>query len=148
MFGTKVFIKKKQQKTACQLGGVHLMCCTYLSVIAVPSKLSVWVVQVCLLFLLNQLGFASNPREVIQPEVMEEMVVSCVIKHLNLVDALQSLINFQYQEEHAEEYDLLCKIMGETFKKLNAMERQLQVQNYKIKGFFSLFENNDVLGAC
>ena len=43
---------------------------------------------------------------------MEEMVVSCVIKHLNLVDALQSLINFQYQEEHAEEYDLLCKIMG------------------------------------
>lgn len=69
-----------------------------------------------------------NPREVIQPEVMEEMVVSCVIKHLNLVDALQSLINFQYQEEHAEEYDLLCKIMGETFKKLNAMERQLQVK--------------------
>lgn len=64
----------------------------------------------------------------IQPEVMEEMVVSCVIKHLNLVDALQSLINFQYQEEHAEEYDLLCKIMGETFKKLNAMERQLQVK--------------------
>lgn len=63
----------------------------------------------------------------IQPDVMEEMVVSCVIKHLNLVDALQSLINFQYQEEHAEEYDLLCKIMGETFKKLNAMERQLQV---------------------
>lgn len=53
-------------------------------------------------------------------------MVSCVIKHLNLVDALQSLINFQYQEEHAEEYDLLCKIMGETFKKLNAMERQLQ----------------------
>lgn len=98
--------------------------------------------------MLNQLGFASNPREVIQPEVMEEMVVSCVIKHLNLVDALQSLINFQYQEEHAEEYDLLCKIMGETFKKLNAMERQLQVQNYKIKGFFSLFENNDVLGTC
>lgn len=60
--------------------------------------------------------------------MMEEMVVSCVIKHLNLVDALQSLINFQYQEEHAEEYDLLCKIMGETFKKLNAMERQLQVK--------------------
>lgn len=74
-----------------------------------------------------------NIREVIQPEVMEEMVVSCVIKHLNLVDALQSLINFQYQEEHAEEYDLLCKIMGETFKKLNAMERQLQVRKQKTR---------------
>lgn len=82
----------------------------------------------------------------IQPEVMEEMVVSCVIKHLNLVDALQSLINFQYQEEHAEEYDLLCKIMGETFKKLNAMERQLQVQNYTNKRVF-LFENIGVLQA-
>ncbi|XP_050780210.1 probable E3 ubiquitin-protein ligase HECTD4 isoform X5 [Gopherus flavomarginatus] len=70
--------------------------------------------------------FRPSIKEVIQPDVMEEMVVSCVIKHLNLVDALQSLINFQYQEEHAEEYDLLCKIMGETFKKLNAMERQLQ----------------------
>lgn len=88
--------------------------------------------------MLNQLGFTSHPREVIQPEVMEEMVVSCVIKHLNLVDALQSLINFQYQEEHAEEYDLLCKIMGETFKKLNAMERQLQVQNYTNKRVFFL----------
>lgn len=76
----------------------------------------------------------------IQPEVMEEMVVSCVIKHLNLVDALQSLINFQYQEEHAEEYDLLCKIMGETFKKLNAMERQLQVQNYTNKRVFFFWE--------
>ncbi|XP_069475595.1 probable E3 ubiquitin-protein ligase HECTD4 isoform X3 [Ambystoma mexicanum] len=70
--------------------------------------------------------FRPSIKEVIQPEVMEEMVVSCVIKHLNLVDALQSLINFQYREEHIEEYDLLCKIMGETFKKLNAMERQLQ----------------------
>lgn len=70
---------------------------------------------------------------------MEEMVVSCVIKHLNLVDALQSLINFQYQEEHAEEYDLLCKIMGETFKKLNAMERQLQVSESKTFVFIYLF---------
>uniref|UniRef100_A0A8B9QIM2 HECT domain E3 ubiquitin protein ligase 4 n=1 Tax=Apteryx owenii TaxID=8824 RepID=A0A8B9QIM2_APTOW len=79
--------------------------------------------------------FRPSIKEVIQPEVMEEMVVSCVIKHLNLVDALQSLINFQYQEEHAEEYDLLCKIMGETFKKLNAMERQLQMNkcNNKMK---------------
>lgn len=53
--------------------------------------------------------------------------MSCVIKHLSLVDALQSLVNYQYREEHAEEYDLVCKIMAETFKKINAMERQLQV---------------------
>lgn len=113
---------------ACQLDDMHLICCKYLFVNAMSSKLQIRFVEVCSLFLLNQLGFTYNPREVIQPEVMEEMVVSCVIKHLNLVDALQSLINFQYQEEHAEEYDLLCKIMGETFKKLNAMERQLQVK--------------------
>lgn len=53
--------------------------------------------------------------------------MSCVIKHLSLMDALQSLVNYQYREDHAEEYDLLCKIMAETFKKINAMERQLQV---------------------
>ena len=63
----------------------------------------------------------------IRPDVMEEVIVSCVIKHLTLVDALQSLVNYQYREEHAEEYDLVCKIMTETFKKINAMERQLQV---------------------
>ncbi|KAI4821007.1 hypothetical protein KUCAC02_028960, partial [Chaenocephalus aceratus] len=57
---------------------------------------------------------------------MEEVIVSCVIKHLSLVDALQSLINNQHREDHAEEYDLVCKIMAETFKKINAMERQLQ----------------------
>lgn len=60
---------------------------------------------------------------------MEEVIVSCVIKHLSLMDALQSLINYQYREDHTEEFDLLCKIMAETFKKINAMERQLQVSS-------------------
>ncbi|XP_061115937.1 probable E3 ubiquitin-protein ligase HECTD4 isoform X3 [Conger conger] len=70
--------------------------------------------------------FRPSIKEVIRPDVMEEVIVSCVIKHLTLVDALQSLVNFQYREEHGEEHDLLCKIMAETFKKINAMERQLQ----------------------
>lgn len=60
---------------------------------------------------------------------MEEVIVSCVIKHLSLMDALQSLINYQYREDHTEEFDLLCKIMAETFKKINAMERHLQVSS-------------------
>lgn len=67
---------------------------------------------------------------------MEEVIVSCVIKHLSLVDALQSLINYQYREDHAEEYDLLCKIMAETFKKINAMERQLQVSVFYSSAFY------------
>ncbi|KAL4646588.1 putative E3 ubiquitin-protein ligase HECTD4 isoform X5 [Arapaima gigas] len=70
--------------------------------------------------------FRPSIKEVIRPDVIEELIVSCVIKHLGLVDTLQSLVNFQYREEHAEEHDLLCKIMAETFKKINAMERQLQ----------------------
>ncbi|CAF93792.1 unnamed protein product [Tetraodon nigroviridis] len=70
--------------------------------------------------------FRPSIKEVIRPDVMEEVIVSCVIKHLSLMDALQSLINYQYREDHTEEYDLLCKIMAETFKKINAMERQLQ----------------------
>ncbi|KAM7391556.1 hypothetical protein PAMP_022238 [Pampus punctatissimus] len=70
--------------------------------------------------------FRPSIKEVIRPDVMEEVIVSCVIKHLSLVDALQSLVNYQYREDHVEEYDLVCKIMAETFKKINAMERQLQ----------------------
>ncbi|ROL42235.1 putative E3 ubiquitin-protein ligase HECTD4 [Anabarilius grahami] len=70
--------------------------------------------------------FRPSIKEVIRPDVMEEVIVSCVIKHLGLVDALQSLVNFQYREMHREEHNLLCKIMAETFKKINAMERQLQ----------------------
>ncbi|XP_063042342.1 probable E3 ubiquitin-protein ligase HECTD4 isoform X2 [Engraulis encrasicolus] len=70
--------------------------------------------------------FRPSIKEVIRPDVMEEVIVSCVIKHLMMVDALQSLVNFQYREEHPEEHDLLCKIMAEAFKKINAMQRQLQ----------------------
>lgn len=68
---------------------------------------------------------------------MEEVIVSCVIKHLSLVDALQSLVNYQYREDHTEEYDLLCKIMAETFKKINAMERQLQVSGSCFSAFLA-----------
>ncbi|TSW08319.1 putative E3 ubiquitin-protein ligase HECTD4 [Bagarius yarrelli] len=70
--------------------------------------------------------FRPSIKEVIRPDVIEEVIVSCVIKHLGLIDSLQSLVNLQYREEHREEYELLCKIMAETFKKINAMERQLQ----------------------
>lgn len=68
---------------------------------------------------------------------MEEVIVSCVIKHLSLVDGLQSLVNYQYREDHTEEYDLLCKIMAETFKKINAMERQLQVSGSCFSAFLA-----------
>ncbi|XP_028827058.1 probable E3 ubiquitin-protein ligase HECTD4 isoform X2 [Denticeps clupeoides] len=70
--------------------------------------------------------FRPSIKEVICPDVMEEVIVSCVIKHLMLLDALQSLVNHQYREEHPEEHQLLGTIMSETFKKINAMERQLQ----------------------
>ncbi|MGH0151603.1 UNVERIFIED_CONTAM: hypothetical protein FKN15_020765 [Acipenser sinensis] len=84
--------------------------------------------------------FRPSIKEVIQPDVMEEVIVSCVIKHLTLIDALQTLVNFQYREEHGEEYDLLCKIMAETFKKINAMERQLQNKMKELELLCSLKE--------
>lgn len=80
---------------------------------------------------------------------MEEVIVSCVIKHLSLVDALQSLVNYQYREDHAEEYDLVCKIMAETFKKINAMERQLQVSflsGYSADFYFRQFNELIAVG--
>lgn len=105
------------------------------------------------LFSRRQSNISAQPfffplREVIRPDVMEEVIVSCVIKHLSLVDALQSLVNYQYREDHAEEYDLVCKIMAETFKKINAMERQLQVSFYYTVSFLKTNKTHCAHYAC
>lgn len=102
------------------------------------------LIPILILFALNllpQLFSSLSPsREVIRPDTIEEVIVSCVIKHLGLIDSLQSLVNLQYREEHKEEYELLCKIMAETYKKINAMERQLQVCRKYLQIWCNSFE--------
>ncbi|XP_035690110.1 probable E3 ubiquitin-protein ligase HECTD4 [Branchiostoma floridae] len=71
------------------------------------------------------LQFRPSIREVLQPDVLEETVVSVVIKHLGLFEILQQL-SVSEEGTQTADFQLLCDIMAETFKKLNALERQLQ----------------------
>ncbi|KAI8513246.1 putative E3 ubiquitin-protein ligase HTD4 [Branchiostoma belcheri] len=71
------------------------------------------------------LQFRPSIREVLEPDVLEETVVSVVIKHLGLFEILQQL-SVSEEGTQTADFQLLCDIMGEAFKKLNALERQLQ----------------------
>ncbi|XP_066272380.1 LOW QUALITY PROTEIN: probable E3 ubiquitin-protein ligase HECTD4 [Branchiostoma lanceolatum] len=71
------------------------------------------------------LQFRPSIRDVLQPDVLEETVVSVVIKHLGLFEILQQL-SVSEEGTQTADFQLLCDIMAETFKKLNALERQLQ----------------------
>ena len=83
----------------------------------------------------------SLQREVIQPDVLEERVVSTVIKHLSLSDIVQQLPTTEHQM--SEELSLLQSVLQEVYKRLDALIRQLQVNvsgivmiEYCISGYF------------
>ena len=65
-------------------------------------------------------------RDVIKADVLEETVLSAVIKHLSLADVVRDLA--KHEREKTEEYHLLCDVMAETYRKLYALIRQLQVR--------------------
>jgi hypothetical protein len=68
------------------------------------------------------------PREVIVPDVLEECILSATVKHLSLTETLQSLS--MPEQFESPDYCLLHEVMRETYRRLNAMLRQLQVRNY------------------
>ena len=61
----------------------------------------------------------------IQPEVLEESVLSATIKHLSLGDTVHHLAT--HYEHGTEEYILLRQVMSETYRRIYSMIRQLQV---------------------
>ncbi|XP_033101041.1 probable E3 ubiquitin-protein ligase HECTD4 [Anneissia japonica] len=61
-----------------------------------------------------------SAREVIQPETMHEVIMSAVMKHLNIQDQIESL------SEQDENKVKLMNVVQEVFKRLYALERQLQ----------------------
>ena len=66
-----------------------------------------------------------NFREILQPEVLEESILSAVIKHLSLTDTVRHLAT--HEQGHSDEYFLLQEVISETYTKLYAMIRQVQV---------------------
>jgi len=71
-------------------------------------------------------SFLLHCREAIQPEILEESILSAVIKHFDLTDTVRNIT--QHEEHQTEEFLLLKDIMSETYKHTYAMIRQLQVE--------------------
>lgn len=65
-------------------------------------------------------------RQALQPDVIEEVVVRCVIKHLGLTKTIHGLELLQATEMEGEEYTYLCDVMRDVFTRLNGLIRQLQ----------------------
>ncbi|XP_063396384.1 probable E3 ubiquitin-protein ligase HECTD4 [Mytilus trossulus] len=63
-------------------------------------------------------------REVIQPDILEERVISTVIKHLSLTEIVHQLPSAENQ--NPEEFSLLQSVLQEVYKRLDALIRQLQ----------------------
>ena len=57
--------------------------------------------------------------------MLEETILSASIKHLSLVDTVQHLPT--HEEHNTEEFRLLQDVMGEVYRRVYAMIRQLQV---------------------
>ena len=64
-------------------------------------------------------------REVINPEDMEERIVSTVLKHLSLQDTVFKLAKAENQQ--TEEFILLSAVIQEVYTKIDSLLRQLQV---------------------
>ena len=63
----------------------------------------------------------------IKPEDLEEAVVSATLKHMGLQEFLKQFdqgIGLSKEQQHV---DLLTQVMTGVFKKVYAMQRQLQV---------------------
>ena len=67
----------------------------------------------------------SSVKDVLRAERIEEGIISSVIKHLALADAVASLS--QSERDGSPELPLLVDVMTESYQKLNALIRRLQV---------------------
>ncbi|OWF52164.1 E3 ubiquitin-protein ligase HECTD4 [Mizuhopecten yessoensis] len=63
-------------------------------------------------------------REILQPDVLEERIVSTVIKHLSLEDTVHHIMS--EEQEHSDEFSLLCVVVEEVYRRYNTLMRQLQ----------------------
>ena len=64
-------------------------------------------------------------RNVLQPDVLEEHVMSVVMKHLSLMDTVRHLSAVAQQQ--SEDYILLSSVVDEVYRRFDVLLRQLQV---------------------
>ena len=96
-------------------------------------SIDVYVLLLLLLFLLFVLLLLSFDRDVIQPEVLQESILSAALRHLALGDTVSQLA--WHQAHQTDELQLLTDVMTELYCKLYAIIRQLQVgMEYVVHG--------------
>ena len=76
------------------------------------------VAETCRVFILCH-------RNVLQPDVLEEHVMSVVMKHLSLMDTVRHLSAVAQQQ--SEDYILLSSVVDEVYRRFDVLLRQLQV---------------------
>ena len=64
-------------------------------------------------------------REAIQYDVMEECLVSAVVKHLGLQETVRYFT--PSKEQQTDDFMLLSSVMEEVYRRFDALIRQLQV---------------------
>lgn len=65
-------------------------------------------------------------RQALEPEAIEEVILSAVIRHLNLYDTVHGLELLQVASAESSEYVKLCEVMREVFRRIDGIMRQLQ----------------------
>ena len=94
-----------------------------------------------LLFVLLLLLLLSFDRDVIQPGVLQESILSAALRHLALGDTVSQLA--WHQAHQTDELQLLTDVMTELYCKLYAIIRQLQVgMEYVVHGSTNQNDNN------
>ncbi|KAL3856755.1 hypothetical protein ACJMK2_011476 [Sinanodonta woodiana] len=63
-------------------------------------------------------------RDVIMPDVLEERIISAVVKHLSLQDTVRFFT--PSKEQQTKEFQLLTSVTVEVYKKIDGLLRQLQ----------------------
>lgn len=69
-------------------------------------------------------------RNVLQPETLEEHIISAVVKHLSLMDTVRHLSSGAQQQ--SEDYLLLSSVVDEVYRRFDVLLRQLQVSTTHI----------------
>ena len=111
---------QKHAESLCCVWQKHtesLLCAVYGRIM--PNLYSgLCVAETCWVFILCH-------RNVLQPDVLEEHVMSVVMKHLSLMDTVRHLSAVAQQQ--SEDYILLSSVVDEVYRRFDVLLRQLQV---------------------
>lgn len=65
-------------------------------------------------------------QQTLQPQEIEEVILSAVIRHLDMYDTINGLELLQATELESSRYQKLCETMREVYRRIDGILRQLQ----------------------